>query len=55
MADYHQQAFKQFNIPSHFYGGTWLESVPDEIEFSLYGDLYCHDCDTATGYKGIRQ
>ena len=50
MADYHQLAFKQFNIPEHFYGGTWLEWVPDKIEFSLYGDLYCHDCDTATGY-----
>ena len=53
MADYHHLAFKQFKIPSHFYGGTWLESVPDEVEFSLYGDLYCHDCDTATGYEGF--
>jgi hypothetical protein len=52
MADYHKLAFKKFNIPGHFYGGTWLELVPDEIEFSLYGDLYCHDCDTATGYQG---
>lgn len=50
MADYHIAAFKLFNIPAHFYGGTWLEWVPDDIEFSLYGDLYCHDCDTATGY-----
>lgn len=50
MADYHKQAFQYFNIPGHFYGGTWLELVPDDIEFSLYGDLYCHDCDTATGY-----
>jgi len=52
MADYHKAAFKDFNIPGHFYGGTWLELVPDEIEFSLYGDLYCHDCDTNTGYVG---
>jgi hypothetical protein len=50
MADYHELAFKHFNIPKHFYGGTWLELVPDDIEFSLYGDLYCHDCDTATNY-----
>jgi len=50
MADYHKAAFKYFNIPGHFYGGTWLDWVPDEVEFSLYGDLYCHDCDTATGY-----
>ena len=55
MADYHKMAFKDFNIPGHFYGGTWLDSVPDEVEFSLYGDLYCHDCDTATGYQGSRQ
>lgn len=52
MADYHKEAFKEFNIPGHFYGGTWLDAVPDEIEFKLYGDLYCHDCDTATGYVG---
>lgn len=52
MADYHKAAFKEFNIPGHFYGGTWLDIVPDEIEFKLYGDLYCHDCDTATGYVG---
>lgn len=39
MADYHKAAFKEFNIPGHFYGGTWLDIVPDEIEFKLYGDL----------------
>ncbi|AEG12871.1 hypothetical protein ACRN9V_11840 [Shewanella baltica] len=50
MADYHHIAFKKFNIPSNFYGGTWLDSVPDDAEFKLYGDLYCHDCDTAAGY-----
>lgn len=48
MADYHHAAFKFFNIPKHFYGGTWLESVPDRIEFSAYGHLYCHDCDIIT-------
>ncbi|RTZ20807.1 hypothetical protein EKN09_22660 [Vibrio penaeicida] len=52
MADYHHIAFKKFNIPSDFYGGTWLSVVPDSIEFKTYGDLYCHDCDSATGYQG---
>lgn len=51
MADYHKLAFKRFNIPEHFYGGTWLESVADENEFKIYGHLYCHDCDTNTGYQ----
>ncbi len=50
VADYHHLAFSKFNIPSHFYGGTWLSRVPGEAEFKLYGDLYCHDCDTGTGY-----
>ena len=50
MADYHHDAFKRFNIPSNFYGGTWLDNVPDAAEFKLYGDLYCHDCDTSENY-----
>jgi hypothetical protein len=50
VADYHHKAFAKFNIPADFYGGTWLERVPDEAEFKLYGSLYCHDCDTDTGY-----
>jgi hypothetical protein len=55
MADYHHIAFKLFNIPNHFYGGTWLNNVPDEAGFTLYGELYCHDCDSAVGYKGANQ
>ncbi len=51
MARYHHKVFKQFNIPNDFYGGTWLGPVPDAIEFKLYGNLYCHDCDTDTGYR----
>ncbi|WP_211224565.1 hypothetical protein [Marinimicrobium agarilyticum] len=55
MADYHHQVFREFNIPADFYGGTWLRSVPDPVELSVYGHLYCHDCDTPRGYKGIGQ
>ncbi|MCK8094689.1 hypothetical protein [Pseudoalteromonas sp. 1CM17D] len=51
MADYHHEAFRKFNIPPSFYGGTWLDSVPNEAEFKLYGDLYCHDCDSNTNYQ----
>lgn len=51
MADYHHDAFKKFNIPPNFYGGTWLDSVPNDAEFQLYGDLYCHDCDNANNYQ----
>lgn len=52
VADYHHFAFSKYNIPSDFYGGTWLSRIPDEAEFKLYGNLYCHDCDTNTGYSG---
>ncbi len=45
IAKYHQLAFSQFGIPADFYGGTWFASIPDELEFNLYGSLYCHDCD----------
>ncbi|MCE9685710.1 hypothetical protein LZP73_05700 [Shewanella sp. AS16] len=55
MADYHHLAFSEFNIPSNFYGGTWLEAIPDAAEFALYGDLYCHDCDSDEGYLGTSQ
>lgn len=51
MADYHHDAFRKFNIPSSFYGGTWLDNVPNDAEFKLYGDLYCHDCDSASNYQ----
>ncbi len=54
MADYHHIAFKQFAIPTNFYGGTWLDIVPDQAEFALYGNLYCHDCDTASNYKNMQ-
>ncbi|WP_347332915.1 hypothetical protein [Marinimicrobium locisalis] len=55
MADYHHRVFTEFNIPSDFYGGTWLSSVPDQVELSLYGNLYCHDCDVPGAYRGIGQ
>lgn len=51
MADYHHDVFRKFNIPSSFYGGTWLDNVPNDAEFKLYGDLYCHDCDSASNYQ----
>ena len=54
-ADYHHIAFGKFGIPPYFYGGTWLGSIPDEAEFFLYGSLYCHDCDTAEGYRSVAQ
>lgn len=50
IAKYHHKAFADFGIEPDHYGGTWLKSVPDETEFRIYGMLYCHDCDTDTGY-----
>lgn len=55
IADYHHVAFQKFGIPSHFYGGTWVEALPDKAEFYLYGQLYCHDCDSAEGYRRVAQ
>ena len=52
IADYHHMAFKRFGIEPQFYGGTWLKSVPDSVEYRVYGHLYCHDCDTNEGYPG---
>lgn len=51
LADYHHEVFRRFNIPADVYGGTFLSRVPDEWEFELYGDLYCHDCDSGEGYS----
>ncbi|MCK7543685.1 hypothetical protein MLC59_05830 [Marinobacter bryozoorum] len=51
MAHYHHIAFKKFGIRPDYYGGTWLGSVPDQAEMKAYGDLYCHDCDSAEGYQ----
>ncbi len=45
IAKYHHLAFAKYGIPPNFYGGTWFSSVPDELEFKLYGSLYCNDCD----------
>ena len=45
LARYHHNVFEEEGIPSHFYGGTYLESVPNQWEFEAYGDWYCHDCD----------
>lgn len=47
IANYHHIAFAKFGIPANFYGGTWVGVIPDSVEFKLYGDLYCHDCDTS--------
>lgn len=47
----HHIAFKKFGIRPDYYGGTWLGSVPDQAEMKAYGDLYCHDCDSAEGYQ----
>ncbi|WP_417507371.1 hypothetical protein [Marinomonas gallaica] len=46
LARYHHDVFRQFGITPDIYGGTFLSNVPNEWEFNLYGDLYCHDCDT---------
>lgn len=45
MAKYHHAVFEEEGIPRHYYGGTRNKFIPDEWEFELYGDLYCHDCD----------
>lgn len=45
MANYHHAVFQAEGIPSHYYGGTRNKLIPDQWEFELYGDLYCHDCD----------
>jgi len=45
LAEYHHKVFEKQGIPRDYYGGTWLEIIPDEWEFELYGDWYCHDCD----------
>ena len=45
MAKYHHAVFEEEGIPRHYYGGTRNKLIPDEWEFELYGDLYCHDCD----------
>ncbi|WP_425641972.1 hypothetical protein ACPUEK_00985 [Marinomonas gallaica] len=50
IADYHHEAFAEFYMTPDIYGGTFLSRVPDEWEFKLYGDLYCHDCDSSEGY-----
>ncbi|MEQ6887044.1 hypothetical protein [Salicola sp. Rm-C-2C1-2] len=47
MAEYHHQAFDQFNIPPDYYGGTWVQAIPNSWELEMYGHLYCHDCDVA--------
>ena len=52
MARYHHDAFSDFGIPADFYGGTWLQKMPDEMEFKAYGNLYCHDCDSNEGFEG---
>lgn len=50
IADYHHEAFAEFYMTPDIYGGTFLSRVPDEWEFKLYGDLYCHDCESSEGY-----
>lgn len=53
IADYHHMAFAEFGIQPDNYGGTWLRAVPDDLEFRIYGFLYCHDCDSDEGYPGV--
>ena len=45
MASYHHRVFEIEGIPKHYYGGTRIELIPNDWEFELYGELYCHDCD----------
>lgn len=52
IAHYHHAAFKRFGVEPDTYGGTWLKAVPDDVEFRIYGALYCHDCDSDEGYPG---
>ncbi|WP_417502829.1 hypothetical protein [Marinobacter sp.] len=47
ISKYHHIAFSLFGIPPDSYGGTWFGAVPDNWELELYGNLYCHDCDTS--------
>jgi hypothetical protein len=47
IAKYHHIAFQAFGISSDSYGGTWFGAIPDSWEMRLYGDLYCHDCDSS--------
>lgn len=51
LARYHHDVFRDFGIAPDTYGGTFSSLLPDKWEFGLYGDLYCHDCDSDEGYS----